>query len=758
MITAIQSYFSEEIISITPLGGYDNLNYIIETPNSKYIFKTYIYDEYTYDLLVEENKILIYLENFKNIEIPIPISFNNKESLVIIPINNERRICRVLSYIDGTFLGETTTCSKEVLLSLGKTIATLNSNLIHFKSYFYKSRKWEWNIENLLLNKKYLEDIDKVENKRVATYFMNQFEINIIQKAVGLRKSIIHNDINEWNVLLKENKVTGIIDFGDVAYSFTITELAIAIIYATYSNEDYLKNALLIIESYHAVSPLNEVEIDSLYYIIAARLVISVCNSAHSRKTNPENNHALISEEKAWKMLHYLVATNPIYFSNTIKEALGFKVEKTKNIEEVKKRRHKHIATILSISYSKPIYVEKAAFQYMYDAYGNTFLDAYNNIPHVGHSHPKVVKAGQDQMAKLNTNTRYLYDILNIYAEKLLSKFPTSLNKVFFVTSGSEANDLAIRMAKKHTGHNNIMVVEHGYHGHTQADIDISDYKFNNPKGQGQKDYVVKTEIPDTYRGRFTKNDGTAGKQYAEIAIKDIETSPNKIAAFIAEPIVGCGGQVPLAKGYLKPVYEAIRAQGGICISDEVQTGFGRLGDYFWGYEAEDVIPDMVVIGKPIGNGHPMAAVICTDEIANSFNSGVEFFTSFGGNPVSCAIGLSVLEVIKEENLQQNAKVVGNYYKEQFGKLQKKYPCIGDIRGSGLFLGFDIVKENSTQPDTKLAHHIKNELRERNILISTDGPADNVLKTKPPLLFTKKDVDTVVKSTELILENYYNNI
>jgi ethanolamine-phosphate phospho-lyase len=756
MTTKIQSYLSEEINSITQLGGYENLNYLIKTNTSKYILKTYLYNEDTYDLLTEENRILTHLQNFKDTETPHPIKFNNNETLLIININNEQRVCRLLSYIEGQFLGETKINSEELLSSLGKTIATLNNNLKNFNSYFYKSRKWEWNIENLYLNKKYLDDIDKVENKRVATYFIDQFDANVVPRTEELRKSIIHNDINEWNVLIKDNNVSGIIDFGDVTYSFIINELAIAIIYATYNNENYLTNALSIIKSYHEVKPLTNIEIDCLYYIIAARLVISVCNSAHARKTNPENDHAFISEEKAWKMLHYLVATNPIYFSNTIKETLGFKVKTLPNIEEVKEKRHQHLAKILSVSYKNPIYVEKAAFQYMYDAYGNTFLDAYNNIPHVGHSHPKVVKAGQEQMAKLNTNTRYLYDILNIYAEKLLSKFPPSLNKVFFVTSGSEANDLAIRMAKKHTGHSNVMVVEHGYHGHTQADIDISDYKFNNPKGQGQKKHVVKTIIPDTYRGRFTKNDGTAGKQYAEIAINDIKTSPNKIAAFIAEPIVGCGGQIPLAKGYLKPVYEAIRAQGGICISDEVQTGFGRLGDHFWGYEAENVIPDMVVIGKPIGNGHPMAAVICTDEIADSFNTGVEFFTSFGGNPVSCAIGLAVLEVIEEENLQENAKIIGNYYKEEFSQLQKKFPCIGDIRGSGLFLGFDIIKDDTTEPDTELAHHIKNELRERKILISTDGPADNVLKTKPPLIFTKKDVDIVIQNTKIILENHYN--
>lgn len=756
MITFIQDYIPSKIKSITKLGGYDNANYLIETTETKYVLKTYPYTEDTLDLITAENHALIHLQNFKNIETPIPIKFNNGETILTLSLNNNKTLFRLLLFIQGDFLAEVSH-DKDLMTSYGTTIGLLNLYLKDFKNYYYKSRNWEWNIENLNLNKKYLVNINDPENRRIAEYFFNQFDEIVLPKKEELRKAIIHNDINEWNILVKNNKISGLIDFGDLAYSFQINELAIAIIYATYNKEDYLTDALIITKSYHEKHPLLEIEIDVLYYIIAARLVISVCNSAHARNVNPKNTHTLISEEKAWKMLHYLIATNPIFITNAFKESLGFEIKKPLEAEKIKEKRHEHLAKILSISYNNPIYVERAAFQYMYDAYGNTFLDAYNNIPHVGHSHPKVVKAGQIQMSKLNTNTRYLYDILNTYAEKLLSKFPTTLNKVFFVNSGSEANDLAIRMAKKHTSNSNVMVIEHGYHGHTQIGIDISDYKFSNPKGQGQKEYITKTEIPDTYRGRYTQNDGTAGKLYAENTINDIKASTNKIAAFIAEPIVGCAGQIPLAKGYLKPVYEAIRAQGGICISDEVQTGFGRLGEHFWGFEAQGVIPDMVVIGKPIGNGHPMAAVICTEEIASSFNTGVEFFTSFGGNPVSCAIGLAVLEVIEEENLQENAKKVGDYYKERFANLKEKYPCIGDIRGSGLFLGFDIVKDDTKEPDTKLAQYIKNQLREKNILISTDGPADNVLKTKPPIIFTKKDVDIVVKNTDTILENYYKN-
>ncbi len=300
------------------------------------------------------------------------------------------------------------------------------------------------------------------------------------------------------------------------------------------------------------------------------------------------------------------------------------------------------------------------------------------------------------------------------------------------------------------------MVIEHGYHGQTQTGIDISDYKFSNKVGQGQKDYVLKATIPDTYRGQYTTNDGSAGKLYAQEAIEQINNSASPIAAFISEPIVGCGGQIPLAKGYLKEIYPEIRKQGGVCISDEVQTGFGRLGDLFWGFEAQEVMPDIVIIGKPMGNGHPMGAVITTTEIVESFNKSVEFFSSFGGNPVSCAIGLSVLEVIEEENLQENARIVGDFYKSLFFELQKEFPCIGDVRGSGLFIGVEMVQNgDNLEPDTHLANHIKNELRNQYILISTDGPFDSVLKTKPPLCFTKENAQQVADHIYEVLRTYY---
>ncbi|UCG45087.1 MAG: aminotransferase class III-fold pyridoxal phosphate-dependent enzyme, partial [Candidatus Bathyarchaeota archaeon] len=380
------------------------------------------------------------------------------------------------------------------------------------------------------------------------------------------------------------------------------------------------------------------------------------------------------------------------------------------------------------------------------------------NIPHVGHCHPRVVQAGQQQMAHLNTNTRYLYDQIVEYAEQLLAKFPKSLNKIFFVNSGSAASDLAIRLAHTHTGSRDVMVVEHGYHGNTKIGIDISPYKFNGRGGKGPAPYILKAPIPDTFRGPYRSDNGKAGRFYANEAIKLLNQHVGKIAAFICEPVIGCGGQIPLPKDYLKLIYSAIRSQDGVCISDEVQVGFGRLGEAFWGFQQHGVVPDIVVLGKPMGNGHPIAAVVTTNEIARSFESGMEFFSSYGGNPVSCAIGLAVLEVIKEEKLQRNAVETGSHLKQKLQRLMASFPEVGDVRGQGFFLGVEFVKDEDTLgPHTALALNLKNQLRENGILVGTDGPFENVIKIKPPMCFDERNAQQLVDEIKAIINNNQHN-
>lgn len=747
----LTSEFRLSEISIKGLNGYANVNYLISSLEGKYIFKIYT-DISLQETIEAENQMLLHLKTKKITAIPEPVSFANGDFSKLMVLEGENYLCRLLTFVEGTFLGDAE-LNGDLVQSLGNYMANLNVALKDFDHVAYRAKKTNWDLHYVTHNKVYIKHIPSAQKRNLVTYFFKQYEQLVTPCLQDLRMSCIHGDFNEWNILLGDNKVTGVIDFGDASHTQLINELAIATTYICYLSEQPLEFTTSLLTSYHQVLPLQEKEVEILYWLIAMRLCTSVCNSAYAKVRDPKNSYASVSEKRAWILLEKWLRLGPQKVEDHFKKALGMHNVSKTTTAKVLLHRNTYLSKILSVSYHRPILMERAAFQYMFDAEGNSFLDAYNNIPHVGHQHPKVVEAAQKQVALLNTNTRYLYRQLSQYAEQLLSKFPAPLNKVFFVNSGSASSDLAIRLARAHTGFQNLLVMEHGYHGNTQIGIDISDYKFNNPKGQGKASHIYKTTIPDTYRGQFRQNDGTAGKAYALEAIHGIKNLSNPLAAFISEPVVGCGGQIPLAKGYLTPLYKAIREQGGVCISDEVQTGFGRLGDVFWGFEQQGVIPDIVVLGKPMGNGHPIGAVVTTKEIAASFEKGVEFFSSFGGNPVSCAIGMAVLEVMAEEGLQESAHAVGQHYQMCLRELQQKYPQIGDVRGSGLFLGIDLVKPGTTQPDTELAQYLKNTLRAQHILVSTDGPADNVIKSKPPLCFTTENVNEVVQTIEHILAN-----
>jgi 4-aminobutyrate aminotransferase-like enzyme/Ser/Thr protein kinase RdoA (MazF antagonist) len=749
----LKSEFNFESIEIKKIGGYDNANYIVIGDSNKYIFKTYVFSKDLLANIEAENEVLLSLECNEKCLFPIPGKFSGGAYLKVVEIDGEQHICRMLAFIDEKFLAEVSH-SQALLASFGGFLAELNLQLQKSTSYILQARECEWDLQYYHFSLQYIKDIPNAHERSIVEYFYKQFEVQVLPHISAFRRQIIHGDYNEGNVLVKNDRVLGAIDFGDLTYAPLVYELGIALVYSCYDKEEPLEWIASALKGYNAIIPVAEKEVEILYYVMAARLAVSVCRSAHSRKTDPENAHALNSEKHSWKLFKYLLRIGPIAIEKMLRKVceLPQRKELLANVELQK--RLQVVSPLLSVSYKDPIVMEKAAFQYMYDSSGNSILDAYNNIPHVGHCHPKVFAAGQNQMAALNTNTRYLYPELSSYAEHLLSKFPKSLNKVFFVNSGSAATDLAYRMAYAHTKRKSIMVMEHGYHGNTQIGMEISDYKFSNEKGAGKQNHVLKVAIPDTYRGVYGSENPDSGLKYAEDAIAQMKEFGNKIGAFITEPIVGCGGQVPLAEGYLKALYPAIREQGGVCISDEVQTGFGRLGYFFWGFEAHDVVPDIVILGKPMGNGHPMGAVVVNNEISASFGQGVEFFSSFGGNPVSCAIGKAVLEVIEEEKLQENAKEVGDCYQSLLEGLKSRYNVIGDVRGSGLFIGVEIVKEGTSEPDTALAQYIKNEFRKANILISTDGPFDNVLKSKPPLCFSIENAKSVVDCLEGILSEY----
>jgi 4-aminobutyrate aminotransferase-like enzyme/Ser/Thr protein kinase RdoA (MazF antagonist) len=418
--------------------------------------------------------------------------------------------------------------------------------------------------------------------------------------------------------------------------------------------------------------------------------------------------------------------------------------------------RRTFLGKSLSISYQQPLKIVRGWMQYLYDDTGRAYLDVYNNVPLVGHGHPRVVKAAQEQLALLNTNTRYLHDNVNRYAERVTRLMPEPLRVCFFVNSGSEANELALRLARARTGRDDVIVLEHAYHGHTNTLIDISPYKFDGPGGRGKKPWVHVVPLADDYRGLYRRDDRQAGTKYARHVAELLERAKAEgrgVAAYIAETLPSVGGQIVFPPSYLKEVYRHVRAAGAVCIADEVQVGFGRLGTHFWGFETHGVIPDIVVLGKPIGNAFPLAAVITTREIAESFNNGMEFFSTFGGNPVACSAGLAVLDVLEEEHLQANALRVGIHLMNGLRGLQERYPLIGDVRGSGLFLGIDLVLNRETREAAPLqASYVVNRLRECSILTGTDGPYHNVIKLRPPLVFTEADADLFVRTLDEVLQ------
>ncbi len=728
------------------LEGYESTNYRVQCDSGAFVLKRYPDTPDTLALLEAENQILNRLDKLSGWEFPITIP--NSKGLHL--TREDGSIYRLLSFLEGNFLGDVGH-TPALLRSLGRFLGQTDKSLLNSTEPAISAKESQWDLKNFRLNYKYLEFIPDPKDRSLVDYFFLQFDENVYPIGDQLRKSIIHNDANDWNVLTKKGLVSGIIDFGDMCHSWLINELAVALTYIMMDKKQPLEVARTVIGAYHEVVPLKVQELDVLYYLIAARLCTSVCNSAYTKTIKPESAYITMSEKPAWSLLRRLVGLSPVRVSDEFRSAAGFHESKKPKPAEQLKRRGQNLSSTLSLSYDRPIQMSRSAFQYMYDAEGNTFLDAYNNIMLAGHCHPSVVRAGQRTMAKLNTNTRYLYDELLSYSEKLLAKFPPQLNKVFLVNSGSAASDLAIRLATAFTGKNKVMALEHGYHGNTREGIAISHYKYSHKNGVGQHPLTLAAPMPKAFGSGF-RDDGTAGDHFAEGSLTILAEHKNTIAAFVAEPVMGCGGQVPLAKGYLAKVYPEVRAQGGVCISDEVQVGFGRLGDHFWGYEMHDIVPDMVLLGKPMGNGHPIGAVVTTSEIAKKFEKGPEFFSSFGGNPVSCAIGEAVLNVIEAEKLQEHARVVGNHLKALLANLQGAFPEIADIRGSGLFLGVELSDTNG-HPNTKLAAHIKNNLRQKFILVGTDGPHDNVLKIKPPLCFTKDDAAILTNAINAILKD-----
>lgn len=419
------------------------------------------------------------------------------------------------------------------------------------------------------------------------------------------------------------------------------------------------------------------------------------------------------------------------------------------NTEPLLQRRYRLLGEKAPLFYDDPIHIVKGSGVWLEDSDGKRYLDVYNNVPNVGHCHPKVVKALSKQAGELNIHTRYLHETILEYGEKLISKFDNSLSMLFFTCTGSEANEVALRMARTHTHKKGIICTTATYHGNTTA-VDELATLFR--EGKSTSPAVKPVDFPCSYRPRNGLSGNALTDVYADQvkkAIKEFEAEGTGFAGMLICPVFLNEGLPNIPKGYMEKIFEYVNDAGGVLIFDEVQSGFGRTGS-MWGYETAGVVPDIVTLGKPMGNGHPMAAAVCRSDLGNEFREKIMYFNTFGGNPVSCAVGLAVLKVIEEENLIENARHVGEYIKEGLENMADKFDLIGDVRGKGLIFAMELVTDHEfKKPAHGKTRQIVNLMKEQGVLISRIGMGDNILKMRPPICFSRENADVLLTNLEL---------
>ncbi len=996
------------------LDGEEDLNYqVVDRSGRKYVLKLSA-PGYDQELLELQNRVFHLLEkeaagsNVNN-HFPRIIPSRNGQDCEKLDIDDREYLARLLSFLPGKPAALVKPHSPRLLSDLGKLLASLDKTISGIDIPSSASRDFPWDLRQAReVIDRHLPYIDDNARRSIVEKLLWVCLPILDKHRDSLRLGLVHNDANDYNVMVSsgvpgELHISGLIDFGDMSWTWIVAEAAISAFYMTLDKADPVGGAAALVSGYNAEYPLSDEELAVVFPLICLRGCVSVCLSACRAKEQPDNEYLQISAAPAWRQLEKAVKIHPRLAEYRIRGACGKEpcpatsllvpwlesqdgnfnspvpvdltspaqkvldlsvgsgiwnkhpdlmaekkdsegnkilfdssesvsmeliksglthligrygearlafpekryrqntdtVPEKKNIhlgidiflppgtpvcaplegvvfscsdnsrpldygptvilrhqpsegiefftlyghlervflgslsegmkvgqgqqigrvgameenggwpphlhfqviadildrkqsfpgvtspghkgtwlsispdpnlmlgipgelletsgrpsDEILNYRSRHLGKSLSVSYNNPLKIVRGVGQYLYDQDGRQFLDCVNNVCHVGHSRPEVVKAGMEQAFTLNTNTRYLHDCLVEYTDALLRHFPAPLDTCFLVCSGSEANELALRLARTYTGAFDVIAVDGAYHGNTQTLIDISSYKHGGPGGKGAPSWAHIVPLPDGYRGKHKGSGAETGRAYADYVtarLEKLSAEGKKAACFICEALPGCGGQIVLPEDYLKNVYSSARRHGAVNIADEVQTGFGRVGSHFWGFEMQGVIPDIVTLGKPIGNGHPLAAVITTSEIADAFANGMEYFNTYGGNPVSCSIGKAVLAIIEQEHMQAHALDVGNYLMSHLGKLKEKHSLVGDVRGSGLFLGVELVLDHSTlEPAADHADQIINRMRELGILLSTDGPLHNVLKIKPPMVFSKENADHLADALDLV--------
>jgi len=677
-----------------------------------------------------------------------------------------RHILCAITFLPGRLLEEVRP-EAALLRDFGRTVARLDRAL---RGFFHPAagQRIAWDIRRA---GELRPHASLIGDPAVATAVARVLERTSghLSAFAGLRGQVIHNDCNPGNVLVDAQgapSVAGIIDFGDMIHGPLIFDLALAAADVAGEGMGPIESAQEVIAGYSGVLPLQDDEIAALYDAMAARFAVTLAILAWRQRHDRDGAGKLERYERSGlPAFEALLSVGPEAAEGVFRKAAGLApgmsvvaapkpAAKTQGASAVSliERRRRLLGSGLELSYERPVHLLRGQGVWLWDADGRRYLDAYNNVPHVGHAHPHVVEAIARQSALLNTNTRYLHETVLDYAERLCARMPAGLEVCAFVNCGSEANDIAWRIAKAHAGATGALVMENAYHGGTEAVAALSPY---DAPANAVAAHVRTLEAPDLYRGRFRGADPMAARGYAEAAdraIASLAAAGHRTAAAMIDSAFISNGILDVPKGYLEAVVAKVRAAGGLFIADEVQYGFGRSGSHFWGFDFQGAVPDIVTMGKPVGNGHPLGVVVTRREILKSFTDRTDYFSTFGGNPVSAAAGLAVLEVLEREGLQENARSTGAYFRQGVEALMARHAAIGDVRGTGLVMGVELVRDHKTQePAPDWTRRVANLMREQGVLIGTEGPRRNVLKIRPPLCFGPEHADIAIEALDRAL-------
>ncbi len=661
----------------------------------------------------------------------------------------------LLSWLEGDVIAERE-LSPETTRAMGGLLARLGLAMRGFVHGAPASRGLVWDTRHVLRLQPQVPNLAS-EDRPLAEDILKH-HARVTEPAMRLMRSqIIHGDVHPYNSLIDgEGRITGIIDFGDIVHAALVLDVANAA--ADFLAPGHDNEAMLfeLVKGYCAVTPLEEQEVDVLLDLIEVRLLMTpLVDALKASNGIASQGYFQAFNSRSMPMIRELRKIGHHHLRNLIRRAAAYPPKQpatAESFDQIIARRRRVMGEKLYVFYDPPIHMLKGEGVWLTASDGKRYLDCYNNVPHVGHCHPYVTEAIARQARTLNTNTRYITDQPIEYAERLGALCSEGLSAVVFVNSGSEANDLAWRMAKAWTGKQGGLAMEFAYHGVSEA---IEAFSPSNSPANWCAPHIRLLPSPDVYRGAFGANDPDTGERYAAMAdplIAELDGEGYGVAALMIDSAFMTNGILDAPKGFVQGIVDRVRKAGGTFIADEVQSGFGRMGTEFWGHRHHGVVPDFITIGKPAGNGHPVGAVITRPEILEHFIKLGPFFSTFGGNNVACAAGIAVLDVIRDEGLVENARVSGDYLRDGLRQLMRKHAIIGDVRGIGLATGVELVRDRSTkEPAPSETTRLLGLLRDEGVLIGGEGVLANVLKIRPPIVFTKAHADTAVAAMDRAL-------